>query len=314
VIGPGDTAVASDKLQRVVTWLVDHEFGGRSRTKFLCPGHADTNPSLVVSRGTRGDAAVAMKCFAGCDFQRILDAMTAIDGVHRWTLDDFSVGPVRGRRALPDLAGLEAAERRGDLHSVPVMLGDLPDDASADMRAVAEDFAKVRGLYLSAGEQRPTPYSARFCATRLGWDKMRAHRAIRALVAADVIATAGQLDSRGAHGRGTGLYVAPLGVRQDKPAPVAVEVAEREPTVEVVAHTRMDRAEPARRKVAVGVAAGDGTIAGDGPAASFTGSPLDVVVHGPNPTARAGVTWVGEGVVGRFVWTSVDDRGEAMPF
>jgi hypothetical protein len=79
-----------DPYQRIVEWPNTYEFAGWGRD-FHCRGHDDHNPSLSVSRATRSrNAAVVLKCFAGCSTQRILDAMNAIDSTYRWTLAELS--------------------------------------------------------------------------------------------------------------------------------------------------------------------------------------------------------------------------------
>jgi hypothetical protein len=134
---------------------------------------------------------------------------------------------------------------------VPVGLGDLPEDATENMRRIRDDFALVRGLYEAAGEYRPTPYSARFCGQRVGLDKMRANAAIRALVSAGVITSVGQLQRRAGQPRGTGTYLPGLVAGLDStttvsagnPASGSVEVANQQPVTELANEEKVHPAE-----------------------------------------------------------------------
>jgi hypothetical protein len=95
-----------------------------------------------------------------------------------------------------------------------VRLGELPEDATDDMRAVAADFA-ARLAEHRATDDRPLPYATGYCAERCGFDnKMRASRDIHALVRAGVIECVGQLEPRGKR-YGTKLYAEPAAVHRE---------------------------------------------------------------------------------------------------
>ena len=77
------------------------------------------------------------------------------------------------------------------------------------MRAVAADFA-ARLAEHRAPDDRPLPYAAGYCAQRCGFsNKMRASRALTALVKAGVIECVGMLEPRGGRRFGTKLYAEP---------------------------------------------------------------------------------------------------------
>src|SRR5262249_17340855 len=95
----------------------------------------------------------------------------------------------------------------GDLVPADVQLGPLSESATSDMRSVAEDMRRLMGLRRASCDPRPLPYSYRFCAKRMGWgqNRWRVERAIRGLVAAEVIYPAEPLERRGKL-RGTATY------------------------------------------------------------------------------------------------------------
>jgi predicted nucleic acid-binding Zn ribbon protein len=91
-------------------------------------------------------------------------------------------------------------------------LGELPADASRAMRKVAGDIGLLLGLRLAVDEDRPLPYSARFCAQRCELsDHRQASRVLHQLVQAGVVEFAGTLKPRG-QPFGTKLYRAPSGM------------------------------------------------------------------------------------------------------
>jgi hypothetical protein len=88
-------------------------------------------------------------------------------------------------------------------------LGELPADAIPAMRRVAEDIRLLIGLRLAVSEDRPLPYSTRFCAERCGLrHHTQASRVLRQLERVGVIVSAGAMPPRG-KGDGTKLYRAP---------------------------------------------------------------------------------------------------------
>jgi hypothetical protein len=90
-----------------------------------------------------------------------------------------------------------------------VALGELPAGASRAMHEVAADIRLLIGLRLAVDEDRPLPYSTRFCAERCGLhDQAHASRVLRQLEQAGVVERAGTLDPRGKPD-GTKLYQAP---------------------------------------------------------------------------------------------------------
>ena len=77
------------------------------------------------------------------------------------------------------------------------------------MCEVAADIRLLFGLRLAVDDDRPLPYSTRFCAERRGLrDQAQASRVLRALERAGVVQCIGTLDPRGKRD-GTKLYQAP---------------------------------------------------------------------------------------------------------
>ena len=113
-----------------------------------------------------------------------------------------------GRRE-PELSGLIRDHDAGLLEPVDVELGPLPAKASPAMRKVAADIRLLLGLRLAVDDDRPLPYSARFCAERCELhDQAHASRVLRALERDGVVRCVGRLDPRGKPD-GTKLYQAP---------------------------------------------------------------------------------------------------------
>jgi hypothetical protein len=110
----------------------------------------------------------------------------------------------------PELYLLLAEHEAGRLEPDDVKLGELPRDATRDMRAVAAEVRLLMGLRWAVGDRRPLPLAAKFVARRQGWrsNHHRARRAIRALCDAGMIEYAGSLAPRGKRD-GTKTY-APL--------------------------------------------------------------------------------------------------------
>jgi hypothetical protein len=95
------------------------------------------------------------------------------------------------------------------LEPIDMALGALPAGASRAMHDVAADIRLLLGLRLAVDDDRPLPYSTRFCAERCGLrDHGQASRVLRALERAGVIERAGRLDPRGKPD-GTKLYQGP---------------------------------------------------------------------------------------------------------
>ena len=115
---------------------------------------------------------------------------------------------VRSERE-PELRALIRDHARGLLEPVDVELGERPAGASPAMQTVAADIRLLLGLRLAVDDDRPLPYSARFCAERCELrDHGQASRVLRALERAGVVKCVGALDPRGKPD-GTKLYAAP---------------------------------------------------------------------------------------------------------
>ena len=107
------------------------------------------------------------------------------------------------------MLGLVRDPDAGRLEPVDVRLGEIPAKASPAMRRVAADVRLLIGLRLAVDDDRPLPYSTRFCAERCGLhDQAHASRVLRALVEAGVIRYVDSLERRGKRD-GTKLYATP---------------------------------------------------------------------------------------------------------
>lgn len=114
----------------------------------------------------------------------------------------------------PELEGLVRDHDRGRLEPLPVELGELPVGASRAMQKVATDLRLLIGLRLAVDEDRPLPYSTRFCAERCGLrDQAQASRVLRSLERVGVVECVGRLKPRGKPD-GTKLYRPPA-VKED---------------------------------------------------------------------------------------------------
>ena len=124
----------------------------------------------------------------------------------------------------PELHGLVRDYEQGLLKPVEIVLGELPGvgtvatDFRGDpvvvteaMERVAADIRLLLGLRLAVSEDRPLPYSVRFCAQRC---RLRSHqeasRVLRALERLEVIRCVGTMKPRG-QPHGTKLYAAQKG-------------------------------------------------------------------------------------------------------
>jgi hypothetical protein len=249
---------------------------------------------------------VVIKCHATCTVQAVLDALA---------LEWADLYPRRLSDPRPDVNQLLRDYLAGDLQPESVELGPLSEDATMDMRRIAEDMILLFGLNQAVGEYRPMPYSARYAAGRMGWDNnghTRANAAMRRMVKTGVIERTVDLSPRGGRIRGTATYQPPLRVRRSEGESVPVKATEGQPAVEVIDEPSVNGTEADGRKYVGVVTPGDRTLTGDGPVACRSGSDLDLVHEGKYTKAK--VTWVGEGSVGHYVWTELDDDGEAMPF
>jgi len=133
-------------------------------------------------------------------------------GTEGWSTNSAGSAPwYTAPRREPELYLLLADYREGRLDPAEVRLGDLPEDATDDMRKVAGCVNLLIGLRRSAGEDRPLPFSERFAAAQLGWgeNRLRARRAIKALCDAGVIRCDEPLPRRG-QPYGTKTYAEPL--------------------------------------------------------------------------------------------------------
>jgi hypothetical protein len=128
----------------------------------------------------------------------------------------------RAERSEPELLGLVRDYEAGKLEPVDVKLGTLPPAGqhardfrgravlvTEAMHAVAADIRLLLGLRQAVDEDRPLPYSTRFCAERCG---LRHHghagRVLRRLEAIGIVKVAGSMKPRGKPD-GTKLYEAP---------------------------------------------------------------------------------------------------------
>jgi hypothetical protein len=124
----------------------------------------------------------------------------------------------------PELHGLVRDWEQGLLKPVEVQLGELSAVGSRAvdfkggevvvteaMERVAADIRLLLGLRLAVSEDRPLPYSTRFCAERC---RLRGHqeasRVLRALERLGVVECVGKMQPRG-QPHGTKLYAAPRG-------------------------------------------------------------------------------------------------------
>jgi hypothetical protein len=81
-----------------------------------------------------------------------------------------------------------------------VELPPLPEDATQDMRRVAEFYRLVRGLRLGAGDDRPVPFACGWVAGHLGIPKITVWRALQRLAACGVLVQSDTLPGRGKRG------------------------------------------------------------------------------------------------------------------
>jgi hypothetical protein len=202
------------------------------------------------------------------------------------------------RDETPELLLLLEDYAAGRRKPLPVRLGAMPPDATADMIAVAKDLRLLMGLRMTVCDDRPVPYSLRFCAERMGWGRryfMRAQRALQALVVAGVVTFEDALPGRGGR-RGTKAYGSPFGLS-------AAGGFEAEP-VEVERHVEPALEVPDEHVVVEAEVAVD-ALAVSGLAAS--GDAAVVAVHSHDVTATVGPSDPdverAEGIAARHGWT-----------
>lgn len=68
-----NSTLNTDVIGNILNRLEDVKPLGTDKWTALCPGHADTNPSLAVARGD--DGRVLLKCWAGCAASEIVDGI-----------------------------------------------------------------------------------------------------------------------------------------------------------------------------------------------------------------------------------------------
>jgi hypothetical protein len=112
----------------------------------------------------------------------------------------------------PELYLLLARWKAGLEKPVEMTLGGMPENATDDMRRLADRIRLLLGLRRSAGEERPLPLSERFTAEQMDWgpNRRRARRALTALCQAGVICPGEPLPPRRGQKPGTNTYDAPL--------------------------------------------------------------------------------------------------------
>ena len=109
----------------------------------------------------------------------------------------------------PEIEQLLAMYRKGEIEPDRVALKPLPDGMPPLFRPVAEFIRLVYGLRLAAGDDRALPLAARWMERKVGIPRSTAHRALKALEAADWLERRGSLPGQDGR-RGTALYM-PVG-------------------------------------------------------------------------------------------------------
>ena len=81
---------------------------GRDRWRSCCPGHGGANPS-ALSIGVGRDEAVLLKCWVGCDIERVLGSLGLDVGdlFPRGVEGRIGVPPIRRRRLLTAAQALD---------------------------------------------------------------------------------------------------------------------------------------------------------------------------------------------------------------
>lgn len=94
--------------------------------------------------------------------------------------------------------------KAGRFEPVPLVLPNVPENASRAVLLVVEDFQLVAGARLAIGDKRPVPYSCRWPQSRLGLSYRTINGILTSLVTWRALAHVGAMPGRGA--RGTHLY------------------------------------------------------------------------------------------------------------
>jgi hypothetical protein len=247
------------------------ELGKRGYGKsWQCPAHDDQNPSLAIGYGGKGQ--LLLHCHAGCAPEAVLAAVG-------WTWKDTYPPEARtGERPRTPIAELERRCDYGLLTLGTVELGEMPADATPEMWKIAEDIRYLLELAYGDGDYRPLPYSARFAAGRMGWQKghMEACRALQRLVKAGVIQRVPNPTKR------TGLYAPPptrtsasvAAVAKPLTSPVEVQA---DPPVEVLDEAGVDGTESIYREDVGMIAARHGALPVDRPSSLFTRTALNFI-------------------------------------
>jgi Winged helix-turn-helix DNA-binding len=110
------------------------------------------------------------------------------------------------REEEPEIEQLLALHAAGAIEPVRIAFPAAPASLSTVARAVLDDFARIRGLRLAAGDDRPVPYGKAWVAARVGWSPRSVWRALRELEAAGLIRFVEELPLRG-KGNGTKTYL-----------------------------------------------------------------------------------------------------------
>jgi hypothetical protein len=114
----------------------------------------------------------------------------------------------------PEVESLLRLHEAGEIEPVEERFPLVPATVSPFARVVFEDFARIRGLRLWAGDDRPVPYGREWVADRLKRHESAVRRALRELEAAGLIEFVGELPARRKGQRGTKTYLPGRGVAQ----------------------------------------------------------------------------------------------------
>jgi 5S rRNA maturation endonuclease (ribonuclease M5) len=125
-----NTTFEPTTIEKLLPLLQNIKTAGKDRWVACCPGHADTNPSLSISKGERG---ILLKCFAGCSLEAVCKKL----GITTSSLFYDSGKPAR-----------RPPERRREPEATPVSSGGSKGREVAVYDYLDEDgellFQKVR--------------------------------------------------------------------------------------------------------------------------------------------------------------------------